>query len=43
MKIALTLLEISIDFFGKVHDVIKETKLKALEQLHTTTREIAAL
>ena len=39
MKIDLKLLEISIDLLRKVHDVIKENKLNALEQLHTTTRE----
>ena len=39
MKIGLTLLEISIELFGEVHDVIKENKLNALEQLHFKTRE----
>ena len=39
MKVGLTILDISMDLFGKVHDVIKENKLNAIEQLHTTNRE----
>ena len=38
MKIGLTILDISMDLFEKVHDVIKENKFNALEQLHTTNR-----
>ena len=39
VKAGLRLLSLSIDLFGKVHDVIEGNKFNALEQLHCKTRE----